>query len=786
MKRTHFMYQLLFIILTIILISACGPRERVKRDIDPEGNIEKYTVKEEILEPSSDGDGDGISNKLEIEGFYFNRDDNNVYPCDETEDDCFKTDPLNWSTDGDPYSDYAEVTGLNMPSTVTKPENHPLVATRPIISVFMKRYDIIPVEEITLTNGTVKTEAWQEETSNEYQFGGKVAVESGEWKSMWLPKISVEGSYSRTRVNTASHSHETTEQWIQATSTDPSKAAKLKLNIYIENHGSAAALNVRPTFNVILNDKTLATITSPHIANELTARGTPNSRYPANSPVAIEKDNNNNDIYLSLDELKAIMMGAPLRIEVTQVDAQVHKLEPHEEQQIDWNKFMAEIDGKSILLKAVVGDEGVYQYFIFGGTEYYPEKEYSLKELLSFIDKIKYDGDDRSTVTHIYGHDYPGTWKVGASSDDLLDEWQSAGDLQKLLDVPIKSKTKVLLYMPGDNTKPTITSAVFSPDGKKVNAMVHPYTFIPLKEVTANVTLEEGEEEVKLVFDKNSGFYSNRELFRSGASSGTIIARDNQGNEVKRAIDTVSYSLSESEAPQWELSEYFHWMEGDERKQMVKGERGLCFLTKIEGEFLDDDTEIRVYRDNGSWYLDGNPGGMIFKDHLAASSMCIETNWIVDIKEFQWNHGDNPKLMIENDEGFCFLSKAKGEFKNEEDEVRIYEEDGLWYLTGKSGNDSHAAGAMCVMTRRNDLKAEISKTKEWRQGENHKLLSRSDNSFCFLTSVRGGFKDEEQKVEVYRQQGPDDTMYWYLNGTSEQENISASAMCVNDIKPDTN
>src|SRR5690606_38172951 len=61
------------------------------------------------LQANADDDEDGILNSLEVEGFTYspnhglqpwNGDPNQRY---------FKTDPLRWSTDGDPYSDYMEV-----------------------------------------------------------------------------------------------------------------------------------------------------------------------------------------------------------------------------------------------------------------------------------------------------------------------------------------------------------------------------------------------------------------------------------------------------------------------------------------------------------------------------------------------------------------------------------------------------------------------------------------------------------------------------------------------------
>ena len=79
------------------------------------------------------------------------------------------TDPLRWSTDGDPYSDYMEVTGVNMPAGVQYPENNPLVAAKPVIRMGMESYDVIPIGTITNTDGGNTESTFTNTTSNENQ-----------------------------------------------------------------------------------------------------------------------------------------------------------------------------------------------------------------------------------------------------------------------------------------------------------------------------------------------------------------------------------------------------------------------------------------------------------------------------------------------------------------------------------------------------------------------------------------------------------------------------------------
>ena len=102
---------------------------------------------------TGDVDGDGISNELEVNGFTYNV-LNGIMPWNgDPNVKHYITDPLRWSTDGDPYSDYMEVTGANMPAGVQAPENNPLVAAVPIIRIGMDSYDVIPIGDITTTEG---------------------------------------------------------------------------------------------------------------------------------------------------------------------------------------------------------------------------------------------------------------------------------------------------------------------------------------------------------------------------------------------------------------------------------------------------------------------------------------------------------------------------------------------------------------------------------------------------------------------------------------------------------
>ena len=135
-------FKVIFIILLTILFGQVDSLLAQQVTFQNTANGEFFILKaadgrEIRLAAQTDDDEDGIENALEINGFTYSPTDG-LQPWDGDESKTyFKTDPLRWSTDGDPYSDFMEVSGVNMPAGVPSPENKPLVAARPIINIGM-------------------------------------------------------------------------------------------------------------------------------------------------------------------------------------------------------------------------------------------------------------------------------------------------------------------------------------------------------------------------------------------------------------------------------------------------------------------------------------------------------------------------------------------------------------------------------------------------------------------------------------------------------------------------
>ncbi|MEJ2545326.1 MAG: hypothetical protein P8Y99_14755 [Calditrichaceae bacterium] len=143
--RSFSLFVLIFVLSATVVNAQPKPSQMVQMPA-PDGTIR-------LLKATADDDEDGIDNALEVNGYTYSPIDGLQAWDGDTTKNYYITDPLRWSTDGDPYSDYTEVTGVNMHPAVTWPENNPLVASSPIIVVKMPQYSITPNGEITDTDG---------------------------------------------------------------------------------------------------------------------------------------------------------------------------------------------------------------------------------------------------------------------------------------------------------------------------------------------------------------------------------------------------------------------------------------------------------------------------------------------------------------------------------------------------------------------------------------------------------------------------------------------------------
>jgi len=331
-----------------------------------------------------DTDGDGVPDELEVAGYYWkdgkfvkwNGDPNIVY---------YRTDPTQFSTDQDPYGDGMEVSGVKMDTSVAAPGNHPLVPACPDVYISMSGYDVIPKATIQSSAGGTQQSAWSNAVTNERSMEHSWSVTvTAETTIGPIPqaKVSVSstvgGKYGSRHQVTGSTSGFSQQDWAEATTTDPSQAAKIKLRLRFENRGTAAAQNIIPTISLILGNKTMATYKLPQdsMINVLAV----NQSFPQASEWVVGGDIES-EIVVTLDELKSIQMGVPLFLEVAQMQAGV--LEQDEKgkwQLVDtWANYQPRIDGVCARLSVDLGGGNMKSYRVFARSQNGPTVTGSVK-----------------------------------------------------------------------------------------------------------------------------------------------------------------------------------------------------------------------------------------------------------------------------------------------------------------------------------------------------------------------------------------------------------------------
>jgi len=299
----------------------------------------------------NDVDGDGIPNEFELHGFYFQVDEEGLpylYKWDgyDLSKPYYKTDPTQWSSDGDPFSDWEEATKINLDQRVKSPGDHPCIPAYPRLEAVLTSYSIETIEDTeiqsatggkaeqtwtnsveSVNNGSITTDKRGREGElkiggtfsrlpNAFDiptFGGSIDIELNGYELFGGGSTTMNSS-----VATNDNSGLTAEEWSTATttSTNSASAARLILNMKVMNTGTLPATNAKVLFNLMLGDLAINSFVlnleefgelQPIRANPIDLRVAFDGR-PA--PFAPEGD----PLELSIYQLRSIQMGAPLAI----------------------------------------------------------------------------------------------------------------------------------------------------------------------------------------------------------------------------------------------------------------------------------------------------------------------------------------------------------------------------------------------------------------------------------------------------------------------------------------
>ncbi len=291
------------------------------------------------LDSTADKDSDGLPDRA------------------ENEDPRLKTDSGEFSTDGDPYGDGDEYFGIGIPEI--SPADHPLVAAYPNLKVVLSRIQYKPTGEITTTSGISNQSSWSAETGNSIsstnteEWGTEASATVEASTTGVSGSATISGHYTNTKEDetqqsvTQSTSGFSENDWSTADTINKERAAIITLIFNVENIGTAPAQNIKPQVNLKLGDQEIATIGVLNTITSLPAGSTSKN-------LAVNKDENGDEIALSLDELKSVERGSPLNIETFEINANAKKWDNNRNEWVlidqDFSLYMDEINKKTATL----------------------------------------------------------------------------------------------------------------------------------------------------------------------------------------------------------------------------------------------------------------------------------------------------------------------------------------------------------------------------------------------------------------------------------------------------
>ena len=478
----------------------------------------------------SDGDGDCIDDALERDGFRIadTAAGREVQACTPGTEGCFTTSNLAWSTDGDPYSDLQEAAKLNLP--IEGPYDHPLVAAVPQIRVFLTGFAYTPIATITDTRGGSRSSSSETEVNLASTVTASYEVEA---------KVDARGPRSRTTARvegtvSASYRNVTTTSesfnWETASTVDPSRAATVRLFMQASNEGGAQADNVRARFNLYIGGELARTI---QMSESEPFPGILNPDGRLTDVVAIRRDADDKEIVLTLRELRMIQLGAPVEIQVVDLDAEVIRWSPETSSwscngsttgSCPWDLFENEVNRQSFRLTLDFGYSGdpdadrpqryfrsPYDYRVWVGSE-----GRTLRAVLRDLGLTE-------TGDRIGDRPYPSAWFAtdgpefqASTGRTFFDTWQgylaanpTATWPGSLMNVTVERQTSLALASPDPvDAGPVASTALFSSDLRSVIVEAAPRGSFAVTGGTAHLFVQ-GEERVvpleRVFADVNGG-----------------------------------------------------------------------------------------------------------------------------------------------------------------------------------------------------------------------------------------------------------------------------------------
>lgn len=557
--------------------------------------------------PLGDDDGDGIPNGWEINGYTVIN--GVVVPYDEslftlsidsktkkeikiTDFPKYVTDYTKASSDGDPYSDFEEATGIGLEQSIIEPGNHPLVPSYPLIEFTISNVEI--VRNITTTTGKVdsKSISLSSQTSNEQtsisgsgnsssghfnqsiEIGVKVDVEAGASLSSGAKfgafvKSDSIGGFSNSSYTAAQNSigglrsnlktEKSSDTYTEEELVDYREYATLKIRGYYTNNGTAPVYDMRPTLTVAIGTgNTKDVIKTLKFPAELSPSVlAPKLRYPESGDITYSTTTTGegvlaSPIYLTKAETEKILSGAPISVYITGYEGNVKPAGEGTTQEKDWKKYIANIDRLNTVVRYQIPGYSplVRSIRVPTGSE-----NDGFKEKITLMDalKILYNGEiDEEGNLSINGETIPRegterTWQILVNTGDnayaealkeLLKNNNGTTTGLALDEIVLKPNMVVSVRKKDSEEVPTVFNAFYDPSTSKLKANIFPGTEgIDSVKATIRTVGNNADQEIALTkSDDEPYLYESEAVYNINHEYGNKLVAI-AGNEKQTEVD---------------------------------------------------------------------------------------------------------------------------------------------------------------------------------------------------------------------------------------------------------
>ncbi len=233
-------------------------------------------------------------------------------------------------------------------------------------------------------------------------------------------------------------------------------------------------------------------------------------------------------------------------------------------------------------------------------------------------------------------------------------------------------------------------------------------------------------------------------------------------------LTTLSLAAGAQSSPKVGATATYVWDQSLDSEPIYMGstKEWFCGIKSVRGQFNGEKERVLIAEDStGNWYLSGASN----KKKVRIEALCFPHRSSV-LSVYKWNQGQDRVLLGSVARRYCALTSISGNFAGRGEAVRVYAENGSWYLSGQSKKKGVSGQAACTDIEENTPV----KFFDWTQGQPSEEAGSAATSICMLTSMTGEFAGDEAIMLGWA------GGLWTLGGNAKRDttHIGTSAACI--------